>query len=273
MSNSNTYLDPKNISALRPIFIPKELIYNKDMLDRRIIIYCYLFCNKRYNDNTVLLNIDMLLNWSLLKHDRHKGGINEIYEKSLELFILNKYLYIKDSSLKNKYVLFELNREKFIPSSFGLIYTNELNVILNYKNIINDKLITSRTTSAGLLLVLSYIRSNLRISGLNNVKTCPECCYRYYNTISNDLGLTEKMISKYVNILKLLKIIDYKEVPRYQSQDGTWHTDVKVFANYFRYVKTLDGYEIDTSYISCDEIDWQIKLLLKSRSKYSGNTS
>ena len=58
--------------------IPREIIYNKDIGDKRTIIFSYL-CSRRALDDTVAFSISELCHWSHLKPNYHDGKINHKY--------------------------------------------------------------------------------------------------------------------------------------------------------------------------------------------------
>ena len=253
--------------SIKPILVPRELIYGKYCNDnRRVSVYCYLYCNRTYVDEVINYNINYLLKWLKIRPDRNKGKTNDIYADTLKRLYINGYFESDndDFNLSKKDILLKMNPNRFRPSNFGIIYSNELDMILNYKEYINDKSLIVRTSSSILLLLLSYIRSNLRINKYDTVDKLPECCFRYYITIANNLGITERMVSKHIKILNLLGIIEYKEVPRYQDSNGMWHTGLKVFANKYRYIKENNGYVIDVFYSGKAEIKRQIKIIMES---------
>ena len=121
--------------------IPREIIYNKELSDKRVIIFAYL-CSRRALDDTVAFSISELCHWSYLKPNYHDGKINHKYLEVLEL--LSHYEYFdcypnfeklaKEKKNSTDYYNIKINTEKFdIPDNFGIIYFNELEKILNFK--------------------------------------------------------------------------------------------------------------------------------------------
>lgn len=250
--------------------IPREIIYNKDIGDKRVIIFSYL-CSRRALDDTVAFSISELCHWSHLKPNYHDGKINHKYLEVLEL--LSHYGYFvdcpnfeklaKEKKNSTDYHNVKLNIEKFdIPDNFGIIYFDELEKILNFKEELKDGDIDlNRMSSAYILLLLSYLRVNM-----NRNPDKPLCCYRLYQKISEDIGLSERYISRIVEILDVMNIIKHQEGKRtrYKKTDDNYGfiTSPKVFADYKRYIKNENGNQlIDNEYNVIDEIDKQIKLL------------
>ena len=256
---------------LNYVKIPKEIIYNKEIGDKRVLIFSYL-CSRRALDDTVAFSIAELCKWSDVKLNSHQGKINEKYVKILcelsnigyihEILNNENLPYIDQYS----YHLVNLNIEKFdIPNEYGIIYFDELEKIINFKRELKHSGITlDRMTSAYILLVLSYIRANL-YRGYDN----PKCCYRYYKQISEDIGISERYIGRIIEMLELLEIIKTIECQRIRftksDNEFGFYTNVKVFADYRRFTKDKSGnISIDINY-NCDlEIKKQIELLVKS---------
>ena len=156
-----------------------------------------------------------------------------------------------------------MNIEKFDTlDSFGIIYFDELDKILNFKEELkNTDIDLSRMSSAYILLLLSYLRVNM-----NRNSDKPLCCYRLYQKISEDIGLSERYISRIVEIIDAMNIIKWQEGKRkrYKKSNGEYGfiTSPKVFSDYRRYIKDKNGnVVIDTEYDCESEITKQIEIL------------
>lgn len=250
--------------------IPREIIYNTSLSDKRVIIFSYL-CARRSLDDTVAFSTTELCHWSNLKPNYRDGKINQKYYETLLLLSKNGYFleypdfnnYLTEKSNSEKFRKIKLNINKFdVPDNFGIIYFDELFKILNFKNELeNISIDVSRMSSAYLLLILSYIRVNM-----NRDSSKPLCCYRHYKTINEDIGLSEKYISRCVDILAAMNIISYKPMYRKSFIDNAgkrhYKTTPKVFADYKHYVKNSIGNNyIDPDYNPEEEINKQIKIL------------
>lgn len=148
---------------------------------------------------------------------------------------------------------------------FGIIYFDELQKIINFKKELeNTSIDTSRLSPAYILLLLAYMRVNIR----KNTDQ-PQCCYRLYKTISEDIGLSERYISRIVDILDVMNIIkcaEYKR-QRYKGEENSYSfiTMPKIFVDYRRYVKDNDNnIRLDRSYDYREEIQKQIIALQKN---------
>ena len=255
--------------------IPREIIYDKDIGDKRVIIFSYL-CSRRALDDTVAFSISELCHWSLLKPNYHDRKINHKYLEVLEL--LSHYGYFesypdfeklaKEKKNSTDYYNLKINTEKFdIPDNFGIIYFDELVKILNFKEElkgmkVNDEEIDlTRMSSAYILLLLSYLRVNM-----NRNPNKPLCCYRLYQKITEDIGLSERYISRIVEILDVMNIVKFQEGKRirYKKQEDKYGflTTPKVFADYKHYIKDGKGNQkIDVAYDFRNEIQKQLEIL------------
>ncbi len=255
--------------------IPREIIYDKELGDKRVIIFSYL-CSRRALDDTVAFSISELCHWSHLKPNYHDGKINHKYLEVLEL--LSHYGYFeycpdfgkisKEKKNSTDYYNIKLNIEKFdMPDNFGIIYFDELDKILNFKEELKDIAIDkkeidlARMSSAYILLFLSYLRVNM-----NRNPDKPLCCYRLYQKISEDIGLSERYISRVVEILDVMNIVKYQESKRirYKKQEDKYGflTTPKVFADYKHYVKDEhSNSKVDSNYDYRNEISKQLEIL------------
>lgn len=248
--------------------IPREIIYDKDLLSKRVIIFSYL-CARRSLDDTVSFSITELCHWSKLKPNYRDGKINQKYYDVL--LLLSHYGYfescpdfekcLKEKTNSVKYQQVQLNIEKFdVPDSFGIIYFDELDKILNFKEELKGKDIDlARMSSAYILLLLSYIRVNL-----NRIEDKPLCCYRYFKTISEDIGLSERYIGRIVDILEKLEIVKcqpMKREPYIKDGEKRFLTTPKIFVDYRHFIHDEHGQRIDDKYNPCEEIRKQIEIL------------
>lgn len=255
--------------------IPREIIYDKDIGDKRVIIFSYL-CSRRALDDTVAFSISELCHWSHLKPNYHDGKINHKYLEVLKL--LSHYGYFescpdfeklaKEKKNSTDYYNIKVNTEKFdILDNFGIIYFDELERILNFKEELNDVKINddeidlTRMSSSYILLLLSYLRVNM-----NRNPNKPLCCYRLYQKITEDIGLSERYISRIVEILDVMNIIKFQEGKRirYKKEEDKYGflTTPKVFADYRHYIKDEKGNQkIDIDYDCKREIKKQLNIL------------
>lgn len=252
--------------------IPREIIYDKDLGDKRVIIFSYL-CARRALDDTVAFSITELCHWSKLKPNYRDGKINQKYYDVL--LLLSHYGYfvecpdfescLHESTNSVKYQRVKLNIEKFDAlDSFGIIYFDELQRILDFKGELKDSGIDlTRMSSAYILLLLSYLRLNM-----NRNLDKPLCCYRHYQKIAEDTGLSERYIGRIVEILDVMDIIKFHEMKRIRyknaSNEVRFSTTPKIFADYRHFTKNANGVSVpDAKYNYNVEIQKQIELMKK----------
>jgi hypothetical protein len=254
---------------LNYVKIPREIIYGKNLSCKRVIIFSYL-CARRSLDDTVAFSTTELCNWSKLKPNYRNGKINQkYYEVLLQLSHCGYFIKcpdfeknLKENTNSVKYQQVQLNVEKFdVPDKFGIIYFDELDKILNFKEELKDSDVDlTRISSAYILLLLSYLRVNI-----NRQQGKPLCCYRYFKTISEDIDLSERYIKRIIIILEEMKIIKCISMKResYTDKDGNkkFLTTPKVFADYRHFINDEHGQRIDNKYNAISEINKQIELL------------
>lgn len=266
---------------LNYVKIPREIIYNKKLGDKRVIIFSYL-CSRRTLDDTVAFSISELCHWSHLKPNYHNGKINHKYLEVLELLSLCGYFdfypnfekLAKEKKNSTDYYSIKINTEKFdIPDNFGIIYFDELETVLNFKEelkgvkINGEAVDVTRMSSAYILLLLSYLRVNM-----NHNPDKPLCCYRLYQKITEDIGLSERYISRIIEMLDVIDIIKFQEGKRirYKKPEDKYGflTTPKVFADYRHFVKDDKGNQlIDSNYDYKVEIQKQLEILEESQKK------
>ena len=127
----------------------------------------------------------------------------------------------KEKKNSTDYYNLTVNNEKFdIPDNFGIIYFDELEKILNFKEELkNTDIELTKMSSAYILLLLSYIRVNMNCN-----PDKPLYCYRLYQKILEDIGLSERYISRIVEILDVMNIIKCQEGKciRYKKDDNQY---------------------------------------------------
>ena len=181
----------------------------------------------------------------------------------------------KEKKNSTDYYNIKISTEKFdIPDNFGIIYFDELEEILEFKDelknvkVNGEEIDTTRMSSAYILLLLSYLRVNMN---RNPDKTL--CCYRLYQKITEDIGLSERYISRIVEMLDVMNIIKFQEGKRirYKKQDDKYgfFTTPKVFADCRHFfIKDEKGYQvIDPNYDYRAEIQKQLEILEESQKK------
>ena len=255
--------------------IPREIIYDTALTDKLIIIFSYL-CARRSLDDTVAFSTTELCHWSNMKPNYRDGKINQKYYEVL--LLLSHYGYfsecpdfekcLDEKTNSIKYQRVKLNIDKFdIPDNYGIIYLDELNMILHFKDYLNDNSNFSYMSTAYILLVLAYLRVNM-----NRSKDKPMCCYRHYKKISDDVGISERYVTKIVTILDELQIIQYFDMKREKyTIDGKekFLTTPKIFTDYRKFIKDEFGNQLlDANYNPNKEIETQVQKLKSATTSF-----
>lgn len=232
--------------------VPRSLIYNKELGDKRIIAYSsILFHNwgsKKCNTQELALYCDYSVS-------RKSTDIDLQFFKLYQSFSEIGYFDIHNVSEKS----FTFFSEPPIDS-FGIIYNFEFLEILSYRKKWREN--GRRINHAHLLLLLSYIRLNMQ-----KQPGKPVMHFSLLKTISENIGLSVRSITAALKILEELYIIHSEELPRYKDSNGNWHSNVKVFVN----MKYCSFLEIDdTDYDWRIETERAIKSIIASQRDYIG---
>ena len=139
-------------------------------------------------------------------------------------------------------------------NGYAVIYLDELDKIMNYKKE-NSKDSTISNTS--ILLVFSYFRNKIRrrknelnpeersSDGIKKRRErIPEAFDSNINTISDEIGISQKTLSKIIDILEYdLELIVTDRPYRVKNKDDEFRTPPTIFANAY---KREDKYLLDT---------------------------
>lgn len=208
-----------------------------------------------------------------MKPNYRDGKINQKYYEVL--LCLSHYGYfveypdfkscLSESTNSVKYQQVKLNIKKFdIPDNFGIIYFDELQRILDFKGeLVNTDIDLSRMSPAYILLLLAYLRVNM-----NRNPERPLCCYRHYQKISDDTGISVRYVSRIIKILDTMQILKSHDTKRIRYIDANskarFSTPPKIFADYRRFIKSPSGEIILDNIYDCNtEINKQIELMEK----------
>lgn len=255
------------------IFVPYGLVIDVGINKRRTLVYTYLYI-KAGMDNTLFFNTD-----NLKQYAGKKIGLDnksDTYANTLieTLTMLNDKWFISYTGdiKRGKYKEIFFNKDKLFDycsdHRFAIIYLDELETILSYKNI---NPYDNKFDNSILLLVFLYLKANIPIRH-NNRFTSPEAYDAHYKAIGEDIGISERMVSKSVSILKELKLIYVAErnpIKYYdnQSKEAKFRTPTNIFCNTYKRVK--NGYDVylmaegESYYLT--EVENKIKYLEKHK--------
>lgn len=223
------------------ILIPESIILNTTMNKYRVAVITYLLCRTGI-DYQITFSISRITEWLGKTTDRRlKKDVNNAasgIRDCLEKFKDSDYFsYDKDLKYANM-VDGVFNKDEYANNythqRFAKIYIDELQTIIDYRS--ED----TKIDKAMLLLVFALLRARIPVK--NNLAGAGERADAYddhYASIGEEIGLSERLVSKMVGVLIELGLI-------YELRRGT--------ATYLSYDK--EGNQIkkikEKTYIFCN---------------------
>lgn len=234
------------------IKVPRSLIYDKGLGDKRIIVYSSMLftCS-----DSMKCNIDKLVDDCCYTRKRMPNGVEHQFKRTITCFNEQGYISVKGNLSKDFSVQFEPQR-----GSFGIIYSHEYYRIISHR-IVSQKNSRKRINHAHLLLLLSYIRLNM-----DKQVGEPVMHFSLIETISQNIGISVRSISSALKILEELSIIHNEELPRYKDKNGNWHSNVRIFVN----MEQCSLVATNTDYDWQEESIRSINSVLRSQRDYIG---
>ncbi|MBQ9657195.1 MAG: hypothetical protein IJV31_00950 [Clostridia bacterium] len=222
------------------ILIPYDIIIEKTVDKRRGLVYSYLY-SKTGIDNTLLFNTE-----NLKQYAGKKTGVahkDDTYtEKILPLLDYMKYQWflsydgnIKKRQCKELYFDKDKIHNYCLNNRFAVIYLDELNIILSDRS---NNIYDNRFDSSIVLLVFLYLRANIPIRH-NEYCDNAEAFNAYYKSIGDDIGLSERTVSKAVSVLVDLGLTYVRErspVKYYdkKTKEYKFRTPTNIFCNTYK---------------------------------------
>lgn len=207
----------KNISFIR---IPRQIIYDLRLSNRRAVTYAYFFM-RRGLDDIVGFSINDIVLWQQLKPDSHKNKINQKTIIDIQDLANSGFLVLR-SPIQESTKFYSAKFLESNESEYAEISVEECQRIFNYR-------CSNNINAADIILLLAYIRINMKI-GFNY-----EHYYStYYNLIAGNIGISCEYAEKIIAALNDLEILDVKVKPnyKYDTISGTkWMTGKKIIKN------------------------------------------
>lgn len=247
---NNKEFEKVQLDGLRSMFIkiPESIILNKNINDKRISVFSYLYC-KTTMDYKILFSIQSICNWLGKKINKHKNR-NTITSKiidTINYFNNEGIVSFSDELSLTTFVEAEFDKDNFANifnnERFAKIYIDELNMILDYKNI-NSK--DTKLDNSIILLVFAYLRMKIPIrNNLAGASHRPEAFDNYYKNIGEEIGVSERIVSRAVSALIDLGLIYVRQrdsVP-YIDNNGKkkFVVQTTIFSNTYKRLKDKDG--------------------------------
>lgn len=233
------------------IKIPRSLIYDKGLGDKRIIVYSSMLFTYF---NSKKCNVNKLIDDCCYVRGRVHGGMEHQFKEMIIRFSERNYISISKGVSDN--FSFKVESPK---NSFGIIYEFEYRRIFDYR--IAAKRESKRVNHSHLLLLLSYIRLNM---GKQLGKAV--MYFSMIRTISQNIGISTHSIAVALRILEELSIIHSEELPRYKDKNGNWHSNVRIFVN----MEQCSLVATNTNYDWQEETVRGINEILRSQRDYIG---
>lgn len=233
------------------IKVPRSLIYDKELGDKRIIAYSSILFHNWDSKKCDVQELVLYFDYSISRKS------TDVDLQFLDLYKrFNTIGYINIHNLIEKTFTFFVEPPK---DSFGIIYNFEIAEILDYRKKMRKN--GYRINHAHLLLLLSYIRLNMQ-----KQPDKPVMHFSLLKTISKNIGLSVRSITSALKILEELDIIHSEELPRYKDSNGNWHSNVKVFVNMGVNILSHNN----TGYDWQIETEYAIKSIIASQRDYIG---
>ena len=227
------------------IKIPSSVILDTELRSNRVAVFSYLSLYKGIHSR-LFVSVPSLLEWTGYKHDPRKGGTNDKFVETLDGLNDRGYLTFMGDLTRTACIEMEFDTQKVFDicfhESFAILYADEIEKIMKYRNA-NKK--DTQLNNVNVLLVFAYLRNvifripnKLKPENRNpeGIKQRREACIEAYATnykdIAEEIGLSERTVSKAVSVLQELKLIVVDECFRIRTEDGEFRTPYTLFANY-----------------------------------------
>ena len=233
--------------------IPADIILDSEANDMRVSVYSF-FAVKRGIDFRLSFSINEIREWVGRDISSRDEKTCASIREAVSHLTARGYISVDScfSSAKNaSRVNAKLSHDKVdkecAECRFAMLYIDEIRKIASYE----DE--SHRYTSKDImLLLLSYLRmemprrsNKLRVdeigAGAHTGQTdadvrrskYPEVYNDHYKNISDEVGVSERLVSKYLGMLNEIGIIYLEMLPRFQAS-GKWHTNWVLFCNRYK---------------------------------------
>lgn len=229
------------------ITIPLSIITDNEMDTRRVAILSFLKCCRGL-DGICRFTIPEIVEWCGNKPEKGVKGINNKFLNVLDALNDKEYLIYLNEPSRSSYMKCEFNSNTYNEEhqgGFATLYLDEIKKILNYKKQ-NSK--DSRLTNTTILLVFAYLRAKIHRrknelkpelrneEGIEKRKQkYPEAYNELLMNIADDIGISEKTLTKAINILEEdLELIVTERAYRIKNNEGEFRTLHTIFANAYK---------------------------------------
>lgn len=236
------------------IYIPLSIITNNKLDTKRIGVFSYLRIHCGLND-LIGFTIPDIVEWCGMKPNNREGKTNDKFLNIIDDLVGGGYLTYLTEKNKNTYMKCKFDMEyyyKQCSEGYGVIYLDELQKIMDYKNLQGNSI-----DNAAILLVFAYLRNKIcrrpnelkpeerTLDGIKRrSERLPEAIGGNITNIANELGIHKQTLSKIIDVLEGdLNLIVTDRAYRVKNEDGEYRTLPTIFANAY---KREDKYLLDT---------------------------
>lgn len=250
-------IEPKDQTRLegcdRFLFqIPESVIFDESLGDRRITAFSYFMFYRNIVDE-VNFSIDSMVRWAGKKPNKNKGKINHKFLEAVNLLEESGYVELleepSNSACSSAKVNMDFVRSKCDEERYAVVYLDELDKILRYTgNDPNDRHMGNEIVLMVFACLRSLIyqrRNELRVDEVSvddRRSRSPDAYDCYFCDLADSLGLSERQVSKAVDVLNDLGLIYSETLPRSRSGDK-WNTNTTIFCNRYKREK---GYLLES---------------------------
>ena len=247
MSEIYEYPSPTKLE-IKYFAIPASIILNSNINDKRVTIFSY-FSKRKDLENELLFSINHIVKWMGKQPNRHTNGINNKIIEIVSYLKDRGYLTfseeLNDSLIDAIFNVSKVQQE-CDEDIFAIVYLDELKKILNYQSDIFSNTDIILLVFAYLRMKIYRRRNNLTLQEINvdnkndhkyDIESrrliSPDAYNCYYCEIAQELGLSNRIVSKAVEALKDLDLIYLEPLPRIKY-DNKWRTDHTIFCNTYK---------------------------------------
>lgn len=229
--------------------IPREIIYNKDLGDKRIIFYLYIYFAVSRSRELTIITSEAVKSMGF-RPNSHKGKINDEFNSFVNSLVTGGYIKVKR---KTKHYSIYQALSKMEEAPFGTIRYDEYQRILK-----------SASNKSATLLLLAFLRLNsYKRTDKDDQK--PEVYFCHLSELPNKLDISSRAVSSSLTTLSSIGLIHSEEQRRYQDKYGNWHSGVYLFIDKVKY----NNEKIDQSYNWQKEFELASKWLMLEQAKYN----
>lgn len=225
------------------IQIPESVILNETLGDKRITALSYFLYYKNMVGN-VNFSINKIVEWIGRKPNKRTGRINHMFTDAVLKLVQSNFIELYEEPSNSVCTSAVVNVDEICDRCnkeyFAIIYFDELEKILGYRN---DNCLDGYMDNESVLMVFAFLRLEIRLRrnefyenefDVDGRRTkYPEAYDGYYCDIATMLGLSERSVSKAVDVLNDLGLIYSETLPREKDGDK-WVTNATIFCNRYK---------------------------------------